>query len=517
MNKGTLRRKVNANGKVRWYLDLRDGTPWIKCPTVTTDDEATAEQWRASYVAAMIRLGAAGPKTAGPETVSKWFDRWLLAREAKGLASTKSDRGRFRKWVEPSIGAKLIAEVTKRDLEAIVERLDRAVQESAARIQRGQPGPTFRGKTATNAWGLVTKMFHDACGSKVLALRVREDNPARDVEGPDKGVEREGPYLYPAEYQRLIACERVPVRWRRLITLATFLYIRRGELEALDWTSVNLEQGYVHIHQADGANGIKSTKTGHNRKVPIEATLVPLLEMMKEEAGGEGSVITSMPPDEELAKRLRRYLEWAGVTRAELFARDATRRPIVWHDLRHTGASWRCIRGDSTKKIQRAGGWRTASMLDRYCNEAETFESLATFGEVFPPLPLALFRHFTDDVTGAVTAAVTVGASDALTSQDQRGFGGVPKGIRTIAETPKNKALREDAVPSSGPVAPSHARLAPDPVPDLVAVLTATLRDARSTGNERLIMLALEELREARLAAAGNVVTIDSAKRRRGY
>jgi integrase len=252
----------------------------------------------------------------------------------------------------------------------------------------------------------------------------------RDVEGPDKGLEREGPYLYPAEFLRLISCERVPVRWRRLIALSAYLYRRRGELEVLDWSSVNLEQGYVHIHQADdkATGALKSTKTGHNRKVPIEPTLVPLLEMMREESRGEGRVVTSMPPDEELATRLRRYLEWSGVTRADLFADDATRRPLVWHDLRHTGASWRCIRGDATKKIQRAGGWRTASMLGRYCNEAETFEDVGTFGEVFPPLPLALFSPFPEGRTESRTG----GPCPAGSGPNSSGLEASPTGRATL-------------------------------------------------------------------------------------
>lgn len=103
-----------------------------------------------------------------------------------------------------------------------MQSLDRAVQ-------LGQ----LRWKTAINVWGVLSKMMKDASRSKVIELRVREDNPAREVQGPDRGVERAGAYLFPSEFLALMECDRVPARWKRLIMLATYLYVRVGELEAL--------------------------------------------------------------------------------------------------------------------------------------------------------------------------------------------------------------------------------------------------------------------------------------------
>jgi integrase len=44
------------------------------------------------------------------------------------------------------------------------------------------------------------------------------------------------------------------------------------------------------------------------------------------------------------------------VTRADLFADDATRRDLSFHDLRHSGITWRAVRGDEPLKVQRAAG-----------------------------------------------------------------------------------------------------------------------------------------------------------------
>jgi integrase len=149
------------------------------------------------------------------------------------------------------------------------------------------------------------------------------------------------------------------------------------------------------IHQsADADTGaVKATKTKDVRKVPIEPNLLPLLEHMRDQASGEGRVVTALPPRESLAKRLRKYLTWAGVTRAELFAEDETRRAINFHDLRHTGITWRAVRGDEPLKVQRAAGHDDLATTQRYINEAQTFEGVR-FGEPFPLVALSALVGF---------------------------------------------------------------------------------------------------------------------------
>jgi integrase len=346
---------------------------------------------KAASLGRTAKAGGFVPEEA-TETVNEWFARWAEFREKKGLSSVRSDRGRYGKWVAPAIGTKSIAMVVRRDIEEIVQTLDAAVL-----------AKELRWKTACNTWGVITKMFRDATRSKNLNLRARDDNPASAVEGPDRGPDRAGPYLFPSEFLLLMQCDRVPARWKRIFMLTTYLYVRGGELAALDWSAVNFAQGYLSVHQAiDNETGdVKPTKTEDVRKVPLEPTLVPLLEAMHKEAAGEGRVITAMPPLCDWAKKLRKYLEWAGVTRAEVFASDDTRRQIDFHDLRHTGITWRAIRGDHAKKIQRAAGHSGAAMTDRYINEAETFEG-ANFGEPFPAVPLGLLSAFRNTVPNTV-------------------------------------------------------------------------------------------------------------------
>jgi integrase len=234
-------------------------------------------------------------------------------------------------------------------------------------------------------------MFDDARRSKDLALRVREDNPARDVRGPDRGAVRASSFLFPRDIEQLAGHESIPQWRRRLYVFAVFLGCRAGELRALEWEDVHdsEEEGrFILVHQAtDYDTGkVKSTKTGRARKVPIEPALLPLLEAMREESGGEGSVFARLPHKSELPWMLRLDLKEAGVKRAELFANDATRRQLDFHDLRHTYGTLRAIRKDSLTAISRAMGHSTTAMTERYVNEAEVFEG-ARFGTPFGPLP----------------------------------------------------------------------------------------------------------------------------------
>lgn len=41
-----------------------------------------------------------------------------------------------------------------------------------------------------------------------------------------------------------------------------------------------------------------------------------------------------------------------------------------WHDLRHTFATWHREAGTPTHELQRLGGWKTQSMVERYAHVA---------------------------------------------------------------------------------------------------------------------------------------------------
>ncbi|MCA9644839.1 MAG: site-specific integrase [Myxococcales bacterium] len=273
-----------------------------------------------------------------------------------------------------------MAEVSRKDIEALVLALDTKVRAGS-----------LSWKTATNVWAVITKMFKDSVRSKVPGLRVREDNPCSDVEGPDRGGQRSKAFLFPTELLKFAEADVVPLEWRRLVAIAVYLGARASELEALEWTDIDLEHGKVNIHQAisrDSRDVTKSTKSDAPRTFSMEPELMPLLRAMHAEAGGRGRVVREMPRHRDLAEGFRDWLRKAGVDRPELFISDRTRLNIRFHDLRATSVTWQTVRGDHPAIIMSRVGHEDFETLKKYLRQAEVLRP--GFGECFPALPPCL-------------------------------------------------------------------------------------------------------------------------------
>lgn len=339
-------------------------------------------------VKAAVERRAAGKLDAGPgdaptddETVSQWFELWAQAREAKGLSTVADDRGRFRAHIEPEIGRCPISGVTTPDIERLVEALD-------AKVHSGR----LAWKTARNVWSVVTRMFKDARKSKVLALRRRDDNPTVGVEPPDRGADRSKTFVFPSEIARFMADPAVPLLWRRMVVVATYLGVRSGELRVLEHEDIDLEHAQITVHRAMDADGddTKTTKSGETREFGVEPNLIPLLRQMSKEAGGTGRLFPDMPRERDLAEDLRKWLKKAGVERARLYVSDRTRINLRFHDLRASHVTWSAVRGDSAERIMLRVGHEDWATMRKYLRRAEALSP--SFGTPFPQLHGSLFE-----------------------------------------------------------------------------------------------------------------------------
>ena len=342
-----------------------------------------------------------------PAACDAWFKEWLAARRARGLTATADNDSHWRNHIRAVLGGKHVRDWTAGDLRGLVVALD-------AKIASRELSP----KSAANIFGTATKMVTDASRSKLPALRVRDDNPSLTIEGPNRGDDREKQYLYPSEFLALMTCADVPLRWRRAVALAVYLFPRAGELRVLRWEDVDLLHGTVNIHRSfeRRTRTVKSTKSKRGRRFAIESTALPLLEAMHREAGGKGTVC---PIPNRMADRLRGWLSRAGVTRAELFDETSTTtKPLGFHDLRATGITWMAVRGDEPLKLMQRAGHADYATSALYIRTAEAVRD--GFGAVFPPLPAELLGGA--EPTGGAHEAKTGGSIDVS---------GAGHGIRT--------------------------------------------------------------------------------------
>jgi integrase len=388
--------QVFAGGTVR-----RSQAPYDLHSPDTPADEGEADVLIDEAQSPAHQQGLAPPKARAPsaraqsaETVRQYFARWQADRRKHGIRDVDTENSRFTHHIEPLLGSLRIQEVTSDNLEDLVTQLEKKIAAHAIKF-----------KTANNVWAIASKMFGDAKSSRRRELRVRADNPAANVRGPDPSlhVKRRKSYLYPSEFLQLLSSEKVPVRWARIYALAIYTYGRAGEQAALTCEDVDLQARKIElVKQLDAKTGeLRETKESAKFAIPIEPNLLPLLEHLMREAGGKGPLLQAdraagqvhgLPRNDASAK-LRRHLQMAGVTRSVLFADDELRKPLTFHDLRGTAATWMALRGDPPLTIQQRIGHRQFSTTQLYIREAEAVGQGAEIGEPFPPLPERLLRR----------------------------------------------------------------------------------------------------------------------------
>ena len=377
-------------GRYETRITLPDGRrKWFPFEATPESDEYAAHfRERSAKIAQDVvahpeKYSQREPKPTS-ETVEEYSKRWLADRALR-VSRIDNDLSRLKTHVLPLLGRKRIAEVEAADIRALVRRLDERIQSSEISAQ-----------TARHAWNLTLKLFKDAVRSKVDALRVRDTNPCDDVERPESGAKRGKQWLFPVEFDRLVRCEAVPLWWRELYTVASYLYLRAGELGALDWSAVNFDQDYVDIHHSvDLRTGKdKPTKGRANRRVLMPDALAPLLAGMRQRAGGSGLVIPEGPRRSQhpvhnipqiCPKLLRKHLLLAGVNRADLHRSTKTTKQITFHDLRATGITWEALAGTEHLRIQQRAGHGDLVETQGYIRLAEALGE--RMGEPFAPLP----------------------------------------------------------------------------------------------------------------------------------
>jgi hypothetical protein len=128
---------------------------------------------------------------------------------------------------------------TRDDVERLRDVLD-------AKIVKG----ALAWKTAASVWTLVTSMCSDMVNAKKRELRMREDNPCRDVKPPERGERKSKQYLYPSEFLKFVSCASVPLKLRRAAAISVYTFVRDGELRALRWDGgdVDMAHGTLGTH-----------------------------------------------------------------------------------------------------------------------------------------------------------------------------------------------------------------------------------------------------------------------------
>jgi len=296
-----------------------------------------------SYEAVLRRRLAAGeplkpppptpPSPTFAEFSSQWFETYV--RTNNKPSSQRSRSHVLRNHLVPFFG--------RTRLEAITTA---RVEEYKARKIRDGLSP----KTVNDHLGILGKSLHDAREWGVPAaaptLRwLRAPKPAFCFLGRD-------------EAQRLLVAMR-STRWRTMVTVALHTGLRLGELFGLRWQDIDVDRANIAVRQSivEGVTG--SPKNYRERHIPLNHIVLNALAAMPRTHDlvfhrGDGRPLTCSTAENALRRACNR----------------ASLRPIGWHALRHTYASWLASGGIPVPAIQALLGHSTIEMTMRYAHLA---------------------------------------------------------------------------------------------------------------------------------------------------
>jgi integrase len=336
-------------------------------------ESMTAFRRRAEAVLAEMRGAvAAGAVVASTVTVADYAATWIDAerdalrrgRSARKPSSVEHYATVLARYVTPHVGASRLADLTRRDVEGMLDRLADAGY--AASTVRHAKIALRRVLLAARREGIVGALATD--GSEMTGRAVKAPREARVPTA--------------AEVAAVLAQLTEP-RWRALIGVMATTGMRRGEVLGLSWSSVDLDGALLTVE----ANLVQVRRTlvlgtpksaASVRVLPLDAETVAALRAWRRlqveerlEAGpgwGDGRWAEH---DLAFTDAIGRPLS-PGVLRSALerACRAAGVAPIPPHGLRHGVASVALAHGATAHETAALLGHRDVGLVQRVYGHA---------------------------------------------------------------------------------------------------------------------------------------------------
>lgn len=300
---------------------------------------------------------AASIKGAAATTFSMfWETCYLPEAEAEKKATTmESERWLYSKWIKPVLGntpLQQIDEAAVRDVALCAQRADK----SAA--------------TVRYILAVISQVWGKAAGRNL----VEGENPVRKVKKPRKDNRRMR-FLSPKEAKELL--DALALRSqdiRDCAVLSLFSGLRAGEIHALTWGDVDLDNGTIFV---------RDPKNKNNRHAFIAEEV---REVLQRRMNGQPKTNLIFPAANGKVRRwvsdtFARVVDELGYNdsgeftlntdgeRVPVKIQDARHR-VVFHTLRHTFASWLVQNGTPLFTVAELMGHTDLEMTKRYSHLA---------------------------------------------------------------------------------------------------------------------------------------------------
>jgi integrase len=213
-------------------------------------------------------------KTSTGATLSYVLDEWFKAAELDE-STRETYAGYIARTIKPALGEVSINKLGARALERFYSELRRC----RARCSRPIDDHTCRPLAAST----VRQIHSIISGALSAAVRWEwiETNPARGAARPRAKVPEPSPPSAADAARLLERAFEMDADWGVLVWLAMTTGARRGELCALRWSRVDLDEGVIDIRKnyrlRRGVGQEKDTKTHQMRRIALDTGTVALL------------------------------------------------------------------------------------------------------------------------------------------------------------------------------------------------------------------------------------------------
>lgn len=305
---------------------------WIKLPRLSTElrpfykSSGTANKRLALRLHDKLRTERWEQDNLGVKPVRTWDDATV-----KWLAETTHKRTHewdisIIKWLQPHLGGRELSTINRELLDAV----------KAARAK----GVTT--STVNRYMALVRSILRRACFEWEWIDKVPKVGMFRQEEGRIRSLTRE-------EFTRLLA--ELPPHLAGMAMFSVATGLRQSNVTRLQWKQISLERRHLWVSALQHKNG-------RAHAVPLNDAA---MEVLQERRGDHPLYVFTYegnPIKQVNTKAWHNALKRAGI------------EDFRWHDLRHTFATWHREAGTPTHELQRLGGWKTQSMVERYAHVA---------------------------------------------------------------------------------------------------------------------------------------------------
>jgi integrase len=238
----------------------------------------------------------------------------------------KIQRNSTLRWLDVHLGMLSLNEIT-------LDVIDRV---KSARIQVASKS------TANRYLSLLRAILRKARDEWEWVEKVPKIRQYREAAGRERSITMQ---------QAETLLRELPRHHRALVLFSLSTGLRQKNVLRLKWANVDLQRQHAWV-------AASHSKNGKPIAVPLNSTAMKVLEEQRGKHPEFVFTYFGKPLNSANTKAWK-----AALARAEI-------NDFRWHDLRHTWATWHRQSGTPTHELQRLGGWKTASMVERYAHLA---------------------------------------------------------------------------------------------------------------------------------------------------